>query len=335
MRQLEANGKMIAGVRAAQKDPPTVEAKTAVGKPEIAEATAHRLFIERGGFLHPHLGGDAVKERVVQFPETRLGYAQARFNDCVAGRQAALHGNDVQRFAAGRRRDREGQLATKRFGRGVADDGLQPDHAGLHVGTNEEVFDAHGGHREQLDGVHDAAVVVGGAGDKVRRFVAVRGLVQHDAVNRFAGRVQDPHGQQVRGVGFDRVRHVQNEGRFAAFMSAHRPAVHPDLGLVINRPETEQEPAVAAEWGRGHEVAPIPSHAVITRESVLNDPRDFGRHRFRPRGLEPLLIPARVFGIRRQTPFPIQRLDDGGRGLGLGDSGVGWEAGDEAQRCGD
>src|SRR5262249_43661412 len=76
----------------------------------------------------------------------------------------------------------------------ISDVHLDSDLARLPIGLYEEILDAHGGSRQEFDGLHDAAEIVDQAVSKRNSLVLVRSLCQNNSVNGFVAWVQGTHG---------------------------------------------------------------------------------------------------------------------------------------------
>ena len=162
---LQADRAAVARVRAAEVDPPAVEAEGAVR--ESGNRGSRSGPICSSNELGPRSaepGRDAVQEGIVQFPQLRVGDAQ--FASRPRSRRRAARGRaaaaaSVSPPAAGR----NGQLqpAAAAVRRRVVDGGLHADHARLPVGPHEEVGDADRRRDQQLHRIHDAALVPGAA----------------------------------------------------------------------------------------------------------------------------------------------------------------------------
>ena len=102
--------------------------------------------------------------------------------------------------------------------------------------------------------------------------VAVWRLVQHDAVDRFVRRVQHTDSKPIVGVCLDCIRHVERERRFAALMPTDADSVEPDIGLVVDGPETKKVSSFGVRIVRRVEIMPIPCNTVVAGEGTLDDP---------------------------------------------------------------
>lgn len=308
VRQLEADGAAVAGVRAAEEDPPAVEAKGPILEAEVAEAAARRELVRAGRIPGGDPGRDPVEERIVEVPEARPSDLELSLEPRLPGRQIAIEPRRRQGFAAGRGRRGELYPATRRLRQVVAQAGADPDPPRLPVGADEEVLHPNRRGENQLHRVDEASLVPGVAGAVRQGLVAVRRLVEDDAVDGLVRGVEDADGQAVEAAGLHRRGDIEDERRLPPFMAAGGGAVEPHLGLVIRRPEAEQVPPLDALMARRLEIAPVPGDAVVAGEDVLNDPGNLGALRLRPGGFEPLLPAPGVLRIRRQEPIlPIQR----------------------------
>ena len=303
-RQLQADGEMIAGVRRAQEQTPTIEAEATVLEPELAEAATHRATVVAQAC------GDAIEKGIVQLPQPRLVHLDLRFDQRVARRQLPLKDLHSQRLAAGRRRDRELQSAAHRRFVRVAHVGPNLDLTRPRLGAGKQILHAHGRCREQLHRTGDPAVVVSRAGVVGNHAGLLRRFRQHDAIDPLVRRVQHADREQVARAGADRLGHVDHERRLAALVLADARAIQPNLRQIIHRPEPQQIPPASVQVGRRVELAPIPRDAVIPGERVLDDPRHLRRYRLVPWRRKPLRLASLVLRVRRNPPaVAIERLN--------------------------
>ena len=158
--------------------------------------------------------------------------AELGLDQGVTGRQIAAQPRCGDGLAG--RRGRDGQLeGAAARGAGMVQARLDAQDARLPVRADEEVVDAEGGRRDELDGVHDAALVPRAARGVGHDLVAVGRLVEDDAVNGRVGRVEDAHGEAVRLLGADGLRHVEDEGALPALVPAHGDAVGCEAAGVV------------------------------------------------------------------------------------------------------
>jgi len=153
----------------------------------------------------------------------------------------------------------------------------------------------------QLDRFGDAAVIIRAPIGEGHVFVAVRRLVQDDAVDRLVMWIQHPDGKPMRRVrrhGRQRIGDIQCERRLAALMLPNVDPVDPHLSQVVDDTEAQQIASLGITWGFRGEGTRVPGNAVVTGERLLDDAGNRGslgsregKHRV------PVLLPAHVVGV--------------------------------------
>ena len=240
---------------------------------ELTEPGPDRGLVQWGAAVGQG-DGDPVQERVVGVPRVDVPHGQPDRGLGGAGR--ARHrgggpgGHETALVLGHRHRQRPGGEASHV----TFDKNLGGDLAGGQGGGDEHLGDPGRGDDPQIDGPDDAAEVVAAARPEVSvggGLVAVRGLVEDDAVDALGHRVQHPHREQVAGPVLDRGGDVERERAVAALVTAHGLPVDPHGRGVVDRLEGQQQPVGAGPLGRG-ELAPVPGQAVVLGQDLLDDP---------------------------------------------------------------
>ena len=190
----------------------------------------------------------------------------------------------------------------------IAKIGLNLDVPRFPVELHIQVLHSHNRCSQQFHGVHDAADVVGATGIDGIGLAAACRRAECDAVQFFMRGIQDPHGQPIGRAGLERRGNVEFKRVFRALVLTYWLAVQPYLGLVVHGPETQDKTTVDVGIGRRDKVSPIPGHAVVIREDILNDPRHLGGLGIFGWSVEPLFPAADILGVGGEEPaFTVER----------------------------
>ena len=112
--------------------------------------------------------------------------------------------------------------------------------------------------------------------------------------------------QEIVALLMERVGHVEDKRRLAAFMTTHRYTIHPDLGRVVYRPKAEQRAPVCRWMLRRGKGSPAPDHAMIARKIGLDGARNLYKRGVRLWCVKPLFCTTNVVGVCGHAPCAVK-----------------------------
>ncbi len=230
--------------------------------------------------------------------------------------------NRVQRFAVLGWSHAEPDRAINRLCRGVAQVDIDVNLAGFPIRLGIYIFHASHGCCQQFHGIDNASNVISRA--LCYRVVSItpRRVLQRDALRALFRGIEHPDGKPIGLTGLERGGNIQFKRILRALVLADANAVDPHLRQIVHRPKPQDETPVVMRIGRGRKITPIPGHAMIVSEHILDDPRHLGGFRILGRGIEPLLRAPHVLRVRGQQPVLTIEREGPGRlrpkGCGLG-----------------
>ena len=209
-----------------------------INKSKIAETATGRLLVE-GLPLRTDHRRHAIHKRIIQIPKPMVLNNQLGFHQRIAGRQFAFHRNQIQCFAACRRRNSEQQMTRHCRFAGIPNIRLDANPPSLRIGPHEKVLHARRRRNDQFHGIRNSAVVVIAARGRRIRLVPPWCFAQPNSIDWLVRGIQHPHRNAISSPRLDHIGYIKHKRILTALVMTDRYAVHPNVGQIIDLPESQ------------------------------------------------------------------------------------------------